>query len=88
MSLSRLEIRDPIIKHGDSNSDVLICFDTKFNLSVSYIFESDINIIKLYIRHSEERLVEWSEAHYFDELIHQYTSCEFESRLCIFLSKN
>ena len=27
-----------IIKHGDSNSDVLICFDTKFNLSVSYIF--------------------------------------------------
>ena len=24
-----------IIKHGDSNSDVLICVDTKFNLSVS-----------------------------------------------------
>ena len=24
-----------IIKHGDSNSDVLICFDTKFNLRVS-----------------------------------------------------
>ena len=46
--------------------------------------ESNIDIIKLYIRHSEERLVEWSKAHYFDVLIHQYTSCEFESRLRFF----
>ena len=56
------------------------------NLTSVYhkFFESNINIIKLYIRHSEERLVEWSKAHYFDVLIHQYTSCEFESRLRFF----
>ena len=55
------------MEHGDSNSDALICFDTKFK-SIVYLklIESDIDFTKLSRNQHNKRLVECSEAHCFD----------------------
>ena len=48
---------------GDSKSDVLLCFDTKFKSQVyNKLFESDIDIKRIFYLTSPGRLVEWSKA--------------------------
>ena len=55
------------MEHGDSNSDALICFDTKFKSKVYLkLIESYIDFKKLSRYQHNKRLVECSEAHCFD----------------------
>ena len=53
-------------KHGDSNSDALICFDTKFkSLVCQKLIQSDIDFVKLSRYRHNEILVERSKAQCF-----------------------
>ena len=66
-------------KHGDSKSDVFLCFDTKFK-SYAYhkLFESDIDIIKLLAGITRK---DWSSGLRRSASLHrEYSGCEFESR--------
>ena len=50
-------------KHGDSKSDVLLCFDLNLNLKCIINFLKVLSISKDYfICHHQDRLVEWSKA--------------------------
>ena len=53
-------------KHGNSYSDALICFDTKFkSLVCQKLIQSDIDFVKLSRYRHNEMLVEWSKVQYF-----------------------